>query len=46
MAARGAVAIIDSRAVFVGFENIDITDAAIAQLDAAMKEGRLTPGEP
>jgi Skp family chaperone for outer membrane proteins len=46
MAARGAVAIIDSRAVFVGFGNIDITDAAIAQLDAAMKEGRLTPGEP
>jgi Skp family chaperone for outer membrane proteins len=46
MAARGAVAIIDSRAVFVGFENIDITDAAITQLDAAMNEGRLTPGTP
>lgn len=46
MTARGAVAIIDSRAVFVGFENIDITDEAIARLDAAMDEGRLTPGSP
>ncbi len=46
MTARGAVAIIDSRAVFVGFENIDITDEAIARLDAAMAEGRLTPGAP
>ena len=46
MAARGAVAIIDSRAVFVGFENIDITDEAIARLDAAVDEGRLTPGAP
>ena len=46
MTARGAVAIIDNRAVFVGFENIDITDEAIARLDAAFTEGRLTPGTP
>lgn len=46
MAARGAVAIIDSRAVFVGFENIDVTDEAIARLDAAVAEGRLTPAAP
>lgn len=46
MTARGAVAIIDNRAVFVGFENIDITDEAIARLDAAFAEGHLTPGTP
>lgn len=46
MAERGALAIIDSRAVFIGFENIDITDAAIVRLDAAMDQGRLTPGAP
>lgn len=47
MAARGAVAIIDKRAVFVGFENIDITAEAIAELDKALAEGRLTlPGSP
>jgi len=47
MAARGAVAIIDKRAVFVGFENIDITAEAIAELDKALAEGRLTaPGNP
>lgn len=37
----GAIAIIDSRAVFVGFDNIDITDAAIARLDAAFADGSL-----
>lgn len=46
MTTRGAVAIIDNRAVFVGFENIDITDEAISRLDAAFAEGRLTPGTP
>lgn len=46
MLARGAVAIIDNRAVIVGFENIDITDEAIARLDAAYAEGRLTPAKP
>jgi hypothetical protein len=32
--------------VLIGFENIDITDEAIARLDAAVDEGRLTPGAP
>ena len=46
MTTRGAVAIIDNRAVFVGFDNIDVTDEAIARLDAAYAEGRLTPAAP
>lgn len=46
MLARGAVAVIDNRAVIVGFDNIDITDAAIARLDAAFAEGRLTLSQP
>ena len=46
MVARGAVAVIDNRAVIVGFDNIDITDEAIARLDAAFAEGRLTPSQP
>lgn len=46
MTARGAVAIIDKRAVFVGFENIDVTTEAIAELDKAFDEGRLTPAAP
>lgn len=46
MQEAGAIAIIDSRAVFVGFDNIDITDAAIARLDAAFAEGSLAPSAP
>lgn len=46
MSRRRAVAIIDKRAVFVGFENIDITAEAIAQLDAAIAEGKLTTPNP
>lgn len=46
MVLRGAVAIIDSRAVLVGFDNIDITGEAIERLDAALQEGRLTPVAP
>ena len=42
----GAIAIIDSRAIFVGFENIDITDAAIARLDAAFADGSLSLAAP
>jgi Skp family chaperone for outer membrane proteins len=34
MADRGAVAIIDKRAIFAGFDNIDITAAAVERLDA------------
>ena len=41
MATRGAVAIIDKRAVLVGFDNIDITADAIAQLDKAFADGSL-----
>lgn len=41
MKARGAVAIIDKRAVFVGFENVDVTADAIAQLDKAFEDGTL-----
>lgn len=36
MKERGAVAIIDKRAVFVGFENVDVTTAAIEALDATL----------
>ncbi len=36
---RGALAIIDKRAVFLGFENLDITDAAIARVDAVLGDG-------
>ena len=43
MTARGAVAIIDKRAVFVGFENVDITTEAIAELDKAFADGSLAP---
>lgn len=46
MQAAGATAIIDSRAVFVGFDSIDITDEAIARLDAAFADGSLTPSAP
>jgi Skp family chaperone for outer membrane proteins len=46
MQAAGAAAIIDSRAVFVGFDNIDVTDEAIARLDAAFADGSLTPSAP
>lgn len=39
MAERGAMAIIDKRAVFIGFDNIDVTDAAIARLDEVLGDG-------
>lgn len=40
---RGAVAIIDKRAVFVGFEDLDITAAAVAALDATLGDGGPPP---
>lgn len=43
---RGAVAIISKRAVIAGFDNIDITDAAIARLDEVLGEGGVRPTEP
>lgn len=43
MAERGAVAIISKRAVIAGFDNIDITEAAIARLDATLGDGGAGP---
>ena len=40
---RGAVAIISKRAVIAGFDNIDITDAAIARLDQVLGDGSAQP---
>lgn len=42
MAERGAVAIIDKRAVFLGFDAIDLTDAAIARLDEVLGDGGMS----
>lgn len=39
MAEHGAVVIISKRAVLVGFDNIDITDEAVARLDATLGDG-------
>lgn len=36
---RGAVAILDRRAVILALESIDVTDAAIARIDAELGEG-------
>ena len=38
--ATGAVAILDRRAVFVSDDRIDVTDEAIAAVDAALGDGR------
>jgi Skp family chaperone for outer membrane proteins len=46
MKERGAVAIIDKRAVFVGFENVDITKAAIALLDQSLGDGTAPQPQP
>jgi hypothetical protein len=35
----GAVAILDKQAIFLSFERIDITDAAIVRLDAKLGDG-------
>ena len=45
---RGAVAVLDSRAIFLAADAIDITDALISQIDAALGEGTDAPvsGEP
>lgn len=43
---RGAVAIISKRAVIAGFDNIDITDAAIARLDEVLGDGGVQPSSP
>lgn len=41
--ARGAVAVLDSRAIFLAAESIDITDAAIARIDAELGDGAPAP---
>lgn len=43
---RGAVAIISKRAVIAGFDNIDITEAAIARLDQVLGDGGVRPAQP
>lgn len=45
---RGAVAVLDSRAIFLAADAIDITDDLIAEIDAALGEGTDAPvtGEP
>lgn len=50
MAERGVLAIIDKRAVLLGFDAIDLTDIAIARLDETLGDGTalppLTPAAP
>lgn len=43
MAERGVVAIIDKRAVLLGFDAIDLTDAAIRRLDETLGDGAAQP---
>lgn len=40
MREAGAVAILDPAAIVVSFEAIDVTDAAVARIDAALGDGR------
>jgi Skp family chaperone for outer membrane proteins len=42
---RGAVAILDSRAVIISADLIDITDEAIRRIDATLGDGTATPPE-
>ncbi|EKE43612.1 hypothetical protein OCGS_2344 [Oceaniovalibus guishaninsula JLT2003] len=43
---RGAVILMDSRAVLRAVENVDITDAAIARIDSVLGEGAPPPDAP
>ena len=43
MAERGVLAIIDKRAVLLGFDTIDLTELAIARLDETLGDGAATP---
>ncbi|THD84473.1 OmpH family outer membrane protein [Aliigemmobacter aestuarii] len=43
MAEQGAVAIIDKNAVILSFDRIDITDTAIARIDAKLGDGSALP---
>lgn len=46
MAERGAYAIIDKRAVVLGFEAIDLTPIAITRIDAVLGDGTVSPVAP
>lgn len=41
----GAVAVLDSRMVLLSSQSINVTDRAIARLDAVLGDGSATPGE-
>jgi len=43
---RGAVAILDNRAIFVAADSIDVTDQLIAEIDARLGDGSDTPPPP
>lgn len=46
MAEMGAVAILDKQAIILSFEKIDMTDAAIARVDAVLGDGGAVPQKP
>jgi len=46
MSEMGAVVILDRRAIVFTFDKIDITDSAIARLDAELGDGMLDPDSP
>jgi len=43
---RGAVAILDERAVFLSADGVDITDEAIRRIDISLGDGTNPPSEP
>lgn len=43
MTARGAVAILDSRAIFLSVRSVDATDAIVKAIDAKLGEGSTAP---
>lgn len=42
----GAIAVLDNRAIVLAVEGLDITDRAIARIDAALGDGGSPPGAP
>lgn len=45
MIARGAVAVLDQRIVFLSLSNVDITDAVIARIDDVWGDGTTPPAQ-
>lgn len=43
MTARGAVAILDSRAIFLSVRSVDATDAIVAAIDSKLGDGSVAP---